>query len=417
MNDLAPAANINLILKYYLLLRCFIVLGLAIGVGAISIYFELRPPWLPCALIAAALAIATLITAKRSAQNNHTSNTDIAWNLLLDIGALFVFAYYTGGATNPFVTLFALPVIFAAATLPIRASAVVGLAAIAAFTITLFVSSPLSPDKFRIDVSNEYLWGNWYAFVLLVAGIAALVARLSRNIRQRDRELAEAREDALQSDRAVALGTLAAQAAEDLGTPLATIAVIAKDLENEATDTTSRQQLEVLNQAVGSCKNILGNLAADAGQQRADSGHATTADEYLKHLVATWGHRHPEFKTELQQHGAQPAPQILADKVLDQALLTLIDSATRSDSKSIVFSGNWNSDALALNVTTNDAPGNHSEAVDPSQPDHNQLPIESAGAGLLLAIATVKRMGGDVNFDVDRASLRFSIPLHAIRTA
>ncbi len=412
---MAVNSNTDLVLKYYLLLRCLIVIGLAIGITLISINFGLRPPWAPSLIIVAVLAGATWLTLLRKNPDNKARYTDLVVNLLIDVAALFLFAYYTGGSTNPFVTLFALPVIFAAATLPLRGSATIAIAAIAAYTVTLFVNSPLDPDRLQINVSDEYLWGNWYAFVLVVAGIAALVARLSRGMRMRDLELSEAREDALQADRVVALGTLAARAAQDLGTPLTTIAVLAKDLETEATDADARSQLQILNAAVGSCKDILASLSADAGQQPAASGHATTADSYVADLVERWGNRHPSLSARLEQHGPQPAPQILTDQALDQAILILLDSATATADKDIVVTGGWTSEALDIGVKTS---GPATAAVDDTDP----LKSDSMGTGLFLAIATLKRLGGDVNFtpvkkDRDAAFLQVSIPLDAIKTS
>jgi two-component system, sensor histidine kinase RegB len=394
---LTTTIHSSLVLKYYLLLRCLTVLGLGVGIAIISAYFGLRPPLLPCLAIVAVLAAATWLTALRRSGDVIRQRSDLLWNLLIDIAALFMFTYFTGGSTNPFIILFALPVIFAAATLPLTASAVVALATIGAYTITMFVASPLDPGRMQIKVSDEYLWGNWYAFVLIVAGITALVARLARSIQQRDQALASARQDALHSERAIALGMLATRAAEDLGTPLATIAVLARDLENEATNSDTRQRLETLNEAVNSCREILSDLAADAGQSKSANGRAMRADHYLAELMTKWGARNPTLRPKLLQDGPQPAPQIIADSVLDQAVLTLLDNAV-----DIAHS----SEAVVAGKRTN-----------PSAVRNRPEDQIGMGTGLFLAIATLKRMGAEVNFNSSRAAdnaLELSIPMAAI---
>ena len=412
---MANKTNSNLVLKYYLMMRCLTMLGLAAGVIGISRYFGLQPPILPCLIIFAVLAGATWLTSLRKNPISKTRHTDLVWNLLLDIFALYAFTYYTGGATNPFVTLFALPVIFAAATLPVRGSATIAIAAVTAYTITMFANVPLNADGLNMEVSEEYLWGNWYAFVLLVTGIAALVARLSRHIRQQESELAEAREDTLQTDRAIALGALAASAAQELGTPLATIAVLARDLETEAKDKDSRKQLGILNTAVGRCKAILIGLAESAGQQRADSGHATSADTYIDNLIQQWGERHPQLVAKLKQNGNQPAPQILTDRALDQALLTLLGSMTTATTTGISFTTNWSAEMLSIEASpqepTTEATGNY--AANPSHSD-------TMDAEVILAIASLKRIGANVKLNPmggEGAAVQLSIPMSQIKTA
>jgi two-component system sensor histidine kinase RegB len=266
-----------------------------------------------------------------------------------------------------------------------------------------------------MEVSSEYLWGNWYAFVLLVAGIAALVARLSRHIQQRESELTEAREDALQTDRAIALGALAASAAHDLGTPLATIAVLARDLETEAKDEDSRKRLGTLNTAVGTCKKILTSLASSAGQQKADSSHEMSADTYIENLVQQWRERHPQLVAKLKQSGDQPAPQILADRALDQALLTLLGSATAMTTTGISFAMNWSAEMLSIEATplepTPDAAGNYAA---------NLLHSDTMDDGVILAIASLKRIGANVNLNPiggAGAAIQLSIPMSQIKTA
>jgi two-component system sensor histidine kinase RegB len=412
---LANKTNSTLVLRHYLMMRCLTMLGLAAGVIGISLYFALQPPILPCLIIFAVLAGATWLTSLRKNPIIKVRHTDLVWNLLLDIVALYAFTFYTGGASNPFVTLFALPVIFAAATLPMRGSATIAIAAVTAYTITMFVNVPVNSDGLNMEVSSEYLWGNWYAFVLLVAGIAALVARLSRHIQQRESELAEAREDALQTDRTIALGALAASAAHDLGTPLATIAVLARDLETEAKDEDSRKRLVVLNTAVGTCKKILTSLASSAGQQKADSSHVMSADTYIENLVQQWSKRHPQLVAKLKQSGDQPTPQILADRALDQALLTLLGSATAATTTGILFAMNWSAEMLSIEANplepTPDATGNYAA---------NLLHSDTMDAGVILAIASLKRMGANVNLNPiggAGAAIQVSIPMSQIKTA
>jgi two-component system sensor histidine kinase RegB len=274
----------------------------------------------------------------------------------------------------------------------------------------MFVSAPFDPERMQINVADEYLWGNWYTFVLIVAGITALVARLAGNLRQRDQELASARQDALQTDRAIALGALASRAAEDLSTPLGTIAILGRDLAHEAQTNETRQQLATLNQAVEECRIILENLALDAGQQKSGKGHAIGADSYLAELIDKWGTRNPGLTPSLKQNGNHPAPEIIADNMLDQAVLTLLETVVEpSGARSPILTGNWTDDKLDIALRIGEA-----------EPAEKEPVTGKINSNLFLAMATLNRLGAEINFplrDPDGNAIELSIPLSAIRTS
>lgn len=92
---------------------------------------------------------------------------------------------------------------------------------------------------------NLHVSGMWFTFVLSTVLIAWFIVRMSHSIRQRDKELAEAREQALCNEQIIALGTLAAGAAHELGTPLSTMAVIAGELQQEFPENSEYQKISI----------------------------------------------------------------------------------------------------------------------------------------------------------------------------
>src|SRR5690606_32264930 len=139
--------------------------------------------------------------------------------------------------------------------------------------------------------------------------------------------LAEAREQALRAERTVALGALAAGAAHELGTPLATMAVLAGELARGLPPTAEAQgALATLRGEIRRCKAILARLAADGGELPADQGCPAGLPAVLEEIVADWRTLRPDVRVELECSGASPAPQVVVDRAMRQALVSILNN-------------------------------------------------------------------------------------------
>ena len=103
---------------------------------------------------------------------------------------------------------------------------------VACYSALFFYNVPLPDGGMHHDGGFQmHVFGMWLGFVFSAGFVAVIIVGLAHSLRERDRKLAEAREQALQNERLVALGTLAAGAAHELGTPLGTMAILAAELE------------------------------------------------------------------------------------------------------------------------------------------------------------------------------------------
>jgi two-component system sensor histidine kinase RegB len=153
--------------------------------------------------------------------------------LCVDLVALAILLYLSGGAANPLISFLLVPVAVAALSMPGRLTAVVALLAIAIYSLAhvgVYLPLPVADAE---RGARLHLGGMWLTFVVSATMIAWFVARMTASIHERDSRLAAAREQALRDERVVALGALAAGAAHELGTPLATMAVVIGELEQE----------------------------------------------------------------------------------------------------------------------------------------------------------------------------------------
>ena len=158
-------------------------------------------------------------------------------------------------------------------------------------------ASPLSEAALAI--------GLWVSFALTAAVTAWFVSRIVVTLREHDRLLQESARKALNDEAVNRLGTLAAGAAHELGTPLTTIAMIAGELHREAQTPAQRRDATILGAQVDACRQALPNLRAAAGHARAEGGGPEKLDTFVTSVVARFRALRPDVP--LQARLGRPA--------------------------------------------------------------------------------------------------------------
>ncbi len=156
--------------------------------------------------------------------------------LAIDTLLLTISLHLTGGPQNPFSVFYLVYITLAAVVLGARWTwflTVLAACSYGSLFLYLMTRPPEVPGDHstHIAVGLSHLQGMWWAFLLAASLTAYFVVKLSSAIERRDRELALMREQALRNERLASLTTLAAGAAHELSTPLATIAVVTGEIE------------------------------------------------------------------------------------------------------------------------------------------------------------------------------------------
>ncbi|MDH3460734.1 MAG: ATP-binding protein, partial [Burkholderiaceae bacterium] len=318
----------------------------------------------PVVAVVLALVAFNLFAAWRSRRPWLVTDAEVFGHLCVDIVALTLLLYFSGGATNPFVSLLLLPLTIAAVMLPGRyAWATAGLT-LGAYSLLMFThvhwSAPPRLLRFVGDVfpglvqlTSEHaahssssfglhLLGTWFNFLVSALIIAFFVVRMATALRQRNADLALAREEALRSEQVLGLGTFAAGAAHQLGTPLSTMAVVVSELDRQiGRRGAMSSDLKLLRQQIENCKKILSDLLGAAGQARSEEGGAKKLDLYIKDVVAQWQLLRPSVPVTTMIERLQPAPYVVADRTLEQALINLLDNAADASPQSLEVQAWW----------------------------------------------------------------------------
>ena len=397
------AANLNL--KRLVYVRLLAIVGEMVMVGVAVLGLGMR---LPLSLLSIGIGAHVLINlfAWWRVRSGHVIGAkEVLLQLCLDVVVLTGLLYLAGGASNPFVSLLLLPLVVAATILPKRHVWGMAMFVMVAYGLLMFDYQAMSQMGSQMDGHvgahggedfNWHVTGMWFGFLLAVAMIVFFVLRMAESLRERDQVLAQARESALRDEQLVALGTLAAGAAHELGTPLSTMAVLTQELEEEySQDQDLQQRLAILRQQVGRCKDTLSMISASSGQLRAEGGGRIALDQFLQTVVDDWHSMRPGALLDFDLQGEQPAPQIISEKGLSQALITFLDNAADSSPDSVEMHCHWQASQLQVEIADRGAgmPDEYLQQV-------GKVPFttkaEGHGLGLLLAHAIIQRLDGSV---------------------
>jgi two-component system sensor histidine kinase RegB len=402
-----------------LALRWVSIAGQIAAIAATVLLLQIELPLQSIALVIAGQIAVNAMSYARLAHAETITGMELLTQLLLDVAALTLLVYFAGGSSNPMVTLYLPLIAIAAAILPVRLATIVAGASIGGYSLLFAVHTDVHVHD-TAQAIRIHLIGMWLTFVFSALIISWFVARMTAALRSRDAALATAREAALRNERVVALGNLAAGAAHELGTPLATIAVLAGELARyENLPAGLRDDAQLLAGQVQECKRIITQLAARAGSSRAEAAQAVALDAWLAALTARWQAQRPLVQPRIDLRGERPGPRLVPDATLEQALLNLFNNAADVSPAAVDIAAQWSRTTLELEVLDR-GPGIADDIARRLGHETLTTRADGHGIGLVLAFAAIERSGGSLRFSARAgggtcASVR--LPLDALVTS
>lgn len=252
------------------------VLATTVARWVIGLHFSIAPTAGVIVLTALSNVLLMLLLHRQ-----RVANWLVPTVLVLDVCLLTVLLYCSGGAQNPFSVLYVVHIVMSVVVLgPAWTWVIVGITC-ASFAALFFFHLPLTDDQRLSDVTQ--MLGQWTAFVLVAVLIGYFIERVTRALRLRERELSDVRERATRTEQLASLTTLAAGAAHELGTPLGTIAVIAKELELSLEDS-NREDARMIREEVDRCRAILDRMRVDIVEDLHQKATTISLAELLKRL-------------------------------------------------------------------------------------------------------------------------------------
>ena len=392
-------------LRTFIALRWFAVIGQTAAVLVVSLLLGFTLPLGLCLAVISASAWLNVFLMLVYPQQHLTSPSQAAGQLVFDLLQLAVLIALTGGMSNPFLFLLVAPVTVAAVTLkPSFAVGLGGLAIVLAAAMTRF-SFPLPHRDGQLLAIPELLQaGNFAALVVGLAffGISAL--RVSQDEARLIQALDAAEVVMAREQRLSALGALSAMTAHELGTPLATIHLVASEMRSSLpTDSPLLEDAQLLRDEAERCRLIRRKLAQE--REAVDIVHAQLPlQALLQEASAPYKTSEVAVQVALEPdgEGAGPPPVIERSPEILHALSAFIENATSFAATTVRVVASWSPRMIAVTIR-DDGPG-FSASVLPKLGEpyiSERGPMARGGGdmglGFFIAKTLIERTGGRIS--------------------
>ncbi|MCL6417422.1 ATP-binding protein [Aestuariirhabdus sp. Z084] len=347
-------------------------------------------------LVCTLMTVATLWRLRATAP---VTQAELFGQLLFDVCTLSLIFFFSGGATNPFISFYLVPLSITAATLAWPYATAMLLFCLLCYGGLLFFYVPLAELYPQIRVQGNlahmaqlHVIGMWLTFVVSALLITIFVVRMASALRLKQQELASHREHQLRNEQLMAVATQAAGAAHELGTPLSTMRTLLREMEQDhPNDQTLMEDIKCLQEQIGFCKSSLRTLV---DQSQTTDLQTLPTRQVLTRLLDRWQLMRPEARLQLELPDAAREWAISWDPTLDQALLNLLNNAA-DQSPEIILEVQRQKDTVLIRVR------DFGQGISAQKAEHlGELfysdKREGLGIGFSLSQATIERLGGQV---------------------
>jgi two-component system, sensor histidine kinase RegB len=384
------------------LIRWVAIAGQALTLLIVHYAFGFRLPLLPALAVVGCSVLLNLLVSIYRRAATRLDEREAAFFLGYDLLQLAVLLYLTGGLENPFSILILAPVTVAATISSLRPVIALAIVAVAMITILALWHLPLPWRTVPLEFPEELVLGLWTALVLatvFIGGYAWSVAEEARRLRDAvaATQLALAREQ-----RVSAVGALAAAAAHELGSPLATISVVAKELEHELPpDSPQAEDVQLLVSQSERCRQILAQLAHHPDQDGASPYTRLPISALVEAAGALYRDQRVRLIFAITGEPASDEPLVRRSPEIMHGLNNLIQNAVQFARREVSVTIHWDKAVVTVEVA-DDGPGFAAHLL--SRLGEPYLSTRAGasnhmGLGIFIAQSLLERSGADLTFD------------------
>ena len=383
--------------------RLSIIRGVALLGQLLALVFftSINPIGLPTEAVALVLAIYASVTVAgwlRSRLSIPITQREFFIHLLADIFFFSMLMYFSGGASNPFISYYLIPISIAAITLPRHYSILIGLAALLSYSLLLnyFVAiaaiAPSGHGHHQASSNNLHILGMWANFAISTLIITYFISRMANALKRQQQQIAEQREAQLRDEQLLAVGTLAAGTAHELGTPLNTMKLLVDEMTAEAKH--PEADLQLLNQQLELCKTTLKQLLMTAEQSQHHQQQTQLLQAYFSGLLQRWLLMRPRANANITLADREQSASF--HPTVDQSIINLLNNAADASPHNMDIIVDWDNDQARISIRDYGA-GLDADKVDDLGQAFVTDKADGLGLGLFLSRATLTRFGGTVS--------------------
>jgi two-component system sensor histidine kinase RegB len=397
-----PLESPSLKLDTLVRLRWLAVAGQTVALVVVAGILEYPLPLGWCLALVALSAWLNLILRMRYPASLRLEDWRAALLLCYDALQLAGLLYLTGGLDNPFAILLIAPVMVSATALTPAKTLLIGVLVAGVAGLLAIFHQPLPWPDSEFHLAPVYVAGIWLSLVCAILFMSAYAARVAAEARELQAaltatELVLARETHLQR-----LDGLAAAAAHELGTPLATIALVARELERElAPDAPFFDDVKLLRSQSERCREILGKLASLSTEY-----DGPMQGLRLSHLLEEVVAPHRDFNIDIDVAlDGDPEAEPVTDRntAILYGLGNIVENAVDFARARVELTVAWTPDTVVV-ACRDDGPGFRSDVMDRiGEPYVTSRPADGQGGGLglgfFIAKTLLERTGARLTFD------------------
>lgn len=346
-------------------LRWLAVIGQSVAVLIVFFLFDFKLPLIACLALIALSAWLNIFLSVRWPSSLRLKDNFAALLLAYDIAQLAGLLFLTGGLKNPFAFLFLVPVTVSATSLPISRTVSLGFLTLVFATVLAIFHYPLPWIRGQqFDVPVLYLAGMWSSLACGLAFASVYAYRVSSEARDMSAALAATEFVLAQEQRLSALDGMAAAAAHELGTPLSTIALVAKELKHDLPNAADyADDLDLLSSQTARCRDILATFA-DRDSQREDMLARLKLTVLLDELIEPFRDGRPEIEMKIARLDNQSVePVVTRHPGIRYGLVNLLENAVDYAKSMVEVETGWSGDEVRVTIS-DDGPGFSEEIID-----------------------------------------------------
>ncbi|HTT98334.1 MAG TPA: ActS/PrrB/RegB family redox-sensitive histidine kinase [Rhizomicrobium sp.] len=409
----AAAARGRVRLRTLCNLRWLAIGGQSAALFIVFFAFSYHLPIVACAVAIGVSAALNISLTLRYPPSHRLTNREATVYLAFDVLQLAALLYLTGGIANPFALMFLAPVVIAAATLNLGNTLILGAIALVSVSVISVVHNPLPWESGQtLDLPLLYQAGIWASLVIGIGFTSIYAWRIASESARMSAGLAATQLALSREHRLAALGALATAAAHELGTPLGTIAVVARELERSLPENSAEiEDVRLLRAQAERCRAILARLA-NPEEAMLGATARLPLGAFLDDIASPYRGEDVEIVIEIEK-GEAP-PQVWRAPELLHGLGNIIENAADFARSRVCIQASCTASELHISVE-DDGPGFAPEIFErigepyiTSRPGHHALgeselgpsaelgQHEGMGLGFFIAKTLLEQTGGTV---------------------
>jgi two-component system sensor histidine kinase RegB len=270
--------------------------------------------------------------------------------------------------------------------------------AISYYSVLMQYSLPLAVDDVA-RATQLHIGGMWVTFVVSALLLAWLIGRMTEALRSRDAQLAAVREQALRNAQVVMLGQQAAGAAHALGSPLATMTILAGELaQDQRLPADVHADAALLLEQLAQCKRCIGQMVQQAGVTRAGESDVMTVQAWLSGILERWHSVWPRASCRLECVDQAKSLRVTLDIQVEQALTNLLDNAVRMSPAAVRVTAECQPESLCIAVCDS-GPGFSAAVMENAGRAPQLASAQGNGMGLWLTRSMLESLGGSLQLE------------------